>query len=75
MSESQPVQQDSLVKGFIGVLKKAAKGRVYRISPWGWVAFLDDQGRQWISYPGRFMVVGPPRPPGQRKDIPDRFFR
>lgn len=65
------VEIDSLVWGFIGFTEKSAKGRVFHVSPWGWVAFYDEERKQQhISYAGRFLVKGEPRPESKRAAIP-----
>lgn len=74
------VQVDALVRGKHGTTDREGEGRVYHVSPWGWVSvWLPDPdilgGQQSIFYPGRFEVVGPPRPTAQRRDIPDRLKR
>lgn len=69
------VQIDSLVEGLVGTGRKKSKGRVYFVSPFGWVALVSEGGRQHVFYPGRFLVRGEPRPPGQRKDIPEHLKR
>jgi hypothetical protein len=69
------VRVDSLVEGLVGYTDRKAKGRVVMVSVWNWVAFLDEDGRQWISYPGRFIVREGPRPERARTDVPERFRR
>lgn len=70
-----PVHIDSLVEGLVGVVRKKGKGRVYYISPFGWVGAVSEDGHQHIFYPDRFLVRGEPRPSGQRKDIPEHLKR
>lgn len=70
-----PIEVDSLVEGFTGMTEKKSKGRVYFISPFGWVAYLDELGRQHISYEKRFLVRDKPRPLAKRTDIPERLKR
>lgn len=68
------VQVDSYIHGFMGFSGKSAKGRVTHVSPWGWVTAWDpDRETQFISYPGKFLVKGEPRPLKMRRDIPERF--
>lgn len=70
------VRIDSEVEGLIGHYNdKKARGRVFSVSPWGWVAFIDEHGRQWISYAGRFLVRDAPRPDSKRADVPDHLRR
>lgn len=76
MSDEVVVRVDSLVWGFAGYSEKSAKGRVFFVSPHGWVAFYDEETlKQHISYPGRFLVKGEPRPEAQRRAIPDHLKR
>lgn len=68
------VKIDSLVQGFVGNTKRVASGRVFSISHYGWVAFYDaEHQKQWISYEGKYLVRENPRPPLQRKDIPEKL--
>lgn len=69
------VQVDSLVEGLVGNGRRKSKGRVYYISPFGWVALISEGGHQHIFYPDRFLVRGEPRPTSQRKDIPEHLQR
>jgi hypothetical protein len=76
----QVVKVDSYVLGYSSGLDKAVYGRVFRISPHGWVAVWMDSpdvlgGHQTIMYPGRFVVKGEPRPERRRGDIPERLKR
>lgn len=71
----KPVLLDHLVEGFIGNTKKKTTGRVYFVSPYGWVGLLSEDGRQWIFHEGKYLIRGEPRPPAQRKDIPERLLR
>jgi hypothetical protein len=64
---------DSLVRGTVGSTDRTLTMRVYLATVWGWVGGLDSQGQQWIMYPGRFRVVGKPRPEKARTDIPERL--
>ncbi len=70
-----PVQVDSLIEGLIGFhTDRKAIGRVFAVSPWGWVAFYDvDNQQQHVSYAGKFLVRGEPRPPKKRGDVPERL--
>ena len=67
------VALDSLVRGKAGSTGKAVQGRVYRISAYGWVALLDEDGRQWVAYDGHYEVIGDPRPVPGRTGIPARL--
>jgi hypothetical protein len=69
-----PVQVDSLVEGFVGFTDKAARGRVYFVSPFGWVAAIAS-GEQVIMHEARYLVREGPRPLSQRRDIPERLQR
>lgn len=78
--KGNPIEIDSLVEGFSGTLRNVRKGRVYAISPYGWVAAWSEDpdvlgGHQHIFYPGRFLVRDKPRPPAKRTDIPERLKR
>lgn len=74
--KGKPVDIDTLVEGFIGTLKVAAKARVTWISPWGWIVGYDpEKGKQHVFYEGRFLVRGEPRPFSKRGDIPERLVR
>ena len=65
------IEIDALVRGHVGTTPRVTEARVYRLSPWGWVAGVDDQSRQVIIHDPE--VVGPPRPEKDRRDIPERL--
>jgi hypothetical protein len=59
---------DALVAGHVGSTEAETEIRVFRVSPWGWVAGIDAQGHQRIVHDPT--VIGPPRPEKLRVDIP-----
>lgn len=67
----KPAAVDSLIRGT--VRGQRIEGRVYHVSSFGWVAFVDADEKQWIAYAGHFDVVGDPRPLKHRTDIPERL--
>lgn len=67
------VPLDALVRGRIGTTEREDTVRVYRVSPWGWVAGLNAAGEQRIMNAGGFEVIEPPRPVKLRTDIPERL--
>lgn len=70
------VLPDTLVQGFCGFTDRHATGRVFFVSPFGWVAFYDEEHKkQHITYAGRFLVRDEPRPEAQRKLVPDYLRR
>lgn len=78
-TRAEPVPVDAHVRGKHGTTDREGQGRVLWVSPWGWVAvWLDDPdilgSQQSVFYPP-FEVIGPPRPSGQRRDIPERLRR
>jgi hypothetical protein len=62
---------DSLVRGHVGSTERITTARVYRVSPWGWVGGIEEDGRQTIIYDPE--EIEPPRPMNQRNDIPERL--
>lgn len=73
------VQVDSLVEGFQGATRTVRVGRVYHVGP-SWVAiWCEDPGKlgghQAITYEGRFLVRGEPRPAAKRTDVPEALKR
>lgn len=65
------VPLDALVRGRAGSTERIVEGRVYRVSPFGWVALVGADQRQHIIYEPE--VVGDPRPVVARTDIPARL--
>ncbi len=65
------VHLDALVRGRAGFTDRTIEGRVYRVSPFGWVALLDAEGNQHIIYEPE--VVGEPRPVNGRTGIASRL--
>jgi hypothetical protein len=61
---------DALVRGRVGTTERTDTMRVYRVSPWGWVAGVNGDRRQRIMGAGTFEVVEGPRPEKERTDIP-----
>ena len=64
---------DALVRGRVGLTERIDTMRVYRVSPWGWVAGVNADGRQEIMNGDSFEVVEGPRPVRLRTDIPERL--
>lgn len=67
------VALDALVRGRVGLTERLDTMRVYSVSPWGWVAGINAEGRQRIMNAGAFEVVDGPRPVKARTDIPERL--
>ena len=61
---------DTLVRGRAGFTEKTVEGRVYRVSPHGWVAVLSTDQRQWVIHEPE--VVDAPRPVNGR-NVPSRL--
>lgn len=75
------VSIDSLVEGTYGSWpedgkKHRGRGRVTRITPWGWIVAWDAVlGRQLVFYPERYQVVGDPRPEKAWDVLPEHLSR
>lgn len=67
------VPLDALVRGRVGLTERIDTMRVYRVSPWGWVAGVNADGRQAIMNGDSFELVEGPRPVRLRTDIPERL--
>lgn len=65
------VRVDALVRGPIGTTGHVEAVRVTSVSPFGWVAGVNSDGRQRVLY--TFDVVDAPRPVAARTDIPERL--
>lgn len=61
------IPTDALVRGRVGSLERIATGRVFSVSPYGYVAAMCD-GNQTILHDVE--VLEGPRPEKERRDIP-----
>lgn len=67
------VRVDAQIRGPIGNTERVETMRVVFVSPFGWVAGINDNGRQRIMN-GDFEILEAPRPVKARTDIPARFL-
>lgn len=70
MTVAVKVPLDALVRGRAGATETVVIGRVFRVTPHGHVALIDEEGRQRLVAYGAVEVLEPPRPVKERRDIP-----